>query len=554
MPLLDQIREQKLIELAKTRFAPDLTVAELKVLHDSASSQDLPEPDGNAPRLEVRAAFIRWLAIDPEAAPHIDPKGIRVYGVTLSGNSDLEGGRVPVRLDFRCCTAKGEMNLGQAETRDILFLNSRLEGEQSFHADTITIHGLLHLSGSSFSGNIHLGGAKIEGDLDCSGAKLEAKEGSALFADGANIGGDVFLRDGFESSGEIRMIGATIKGDLSLTGAKLKAVEKSALNADGTDIGGNVWFSKNFESSGKIRLRGARIGGLVAFFGASVARIDCTNLNISGDFYWMGIGESPTPHLDLRGACLKNMCDDEMSWAQKGHLFLNGLVYQELTLHNCPTPKQIEDEQLPEPLRLDAKEGTATRIQWLLRQPDDQCIKPQPWMQLSKYLDARGQHRESKHVLYEQKSLRAHTRWPGGWFLLRWSAIAFACLEEVLWRILCPIAITLLLGTLIFSGAYQSNAMVKTDEKVAADRYPPFQPFVYTLENVVPVAKLGIDDKYTPNPGHVPQTWFPKHPWLDWLRVFNCYWFLAISRWLLIFLGWFQAAVLGAALLGRFKQ
>jgi hypothetical protein len=36
MPLIDQIREKALIELAKARFAPNLTEAELKVLHDSA--------------------------------------------------------------------------------------------------------------------------------------------------------------------------------------------------------------------------------------------------------------------------------------------------------------------------------------------------------------------------------------------------------------------------------------------------------------------------------------------------------------------------------------
>jgi hypothetical protein len=34
MILLDQIHEAKLIELAKTRFDPDLKPAELKVLHD----------------------------------------------------------------------------------------------------------------------------------------------------------------------------------------------------------------------------------------------------------------------------------------------------------------------------------------------------------------------------------------------------------------------------------------------------------------------------------------------------------------------------------------
>ena len=50
MILLDQIRETKLIELAKSRFDPDLSEAELKVLHDSASSEDPDMPAANAAR------------------------------------------------------------------------------------------------------------------------------------------------------------------------------------------------------------------------------------------------------------------------------------------------------------------------------------------------------------------------------------------------------------------------------------------------------------------------------------------------------------------------
>ena len=61
MPLIDKIREKKLIELAKTRFDPNLTPAELKVLHDSANSEELPYPAQNAPRpvhvLQAKAEY-----------------------------------------------------------------------------------------------------------------------------------------------------------------------------------------------------------------------------------------------------------------------------------------------------------------------------------------------------------------------------------------------------------------------------------------------------------------------------------------------------------------
>jgi hypothetical protein len=91
----------------------------------------------------------------------------------------------------------------------------------------------------------------------------------------------------------------------------------------------------------------------------------------------------------------------------------------------------------------------------------------------------------------------------------------------------------------------------------ALAHYPRFAPFVYTLENALPLVKLGMDDKWAPDPFHGGDAWFPGHGWswcLQWLAMFNSYWFLAGVRWFLILFGWFQAAVLGAALTSRFKS
>jgi hypothetical protein len=154
MPLIDKIREEKLIELAKTRFDPDLKPAELKVLHDSASSEGLPIPDENAPRPEVRADFLRWLATDPEAAPHIDPKGLRVYAATIPGKLDLEECHVCPALMFRRCDFQGEINLSSAETRSLYILDSSLAG--GIRADWAVIQGVFSLEGSSFTKEIRL--------------------------------------------------------------------------------------------------------------------------------------------------------------------------------------------------------------------------------------------------------------------------------------------------------------------------------------------------------------------------------------------------------------
>jgi hypothetical protein len=90
MPQIDRIRINRLTDLAHLHFDINLTRAETKVLTDSAGSIDPIEPALNSPRPDVRPEFIRWLATDHEAAKHIDPKGLRAWGVNLAGKLDFE--------------------------------------------------------------------------------------------------------------------------------------------------------------------------------------------------------------------------------------------------------------------------------------------------------------------------------------------------------------------------------------------------------------------------------------------------------------------------------
>jgi hypothetical protein len=100
MLLLDKL----LIDLAKACFDPLSTETEEKVLRDAASSLDPEMPAANSPRPTIRPDFVRWLATDPEAATHIDPKGLRAFGITLLDKLDLQNFRVLAPLRFQRCT------------------------------------------------------------------------------------------------------------------------------------------------------------------------------------------------------------------------------------------------------------------------------------------------------------------------------------------------------------------------------------------------------------------------------------------------------------------
>lgn len=587
MPLLDQTRETTLIELAKTHFCPVLRKAEMRVLHDSASSESLISPKRGVKRPVVRPAFIRWLATDPEAASCIDPQGLRIVAATIPGKLDLRNCCVNSILDFQYCEFQGEINLQSAETRGIYIFDSSLSN--GVCADRVIVHDPLFLRRIVSAGEIRLLGAEITGQLDCSGAKLRAKgnalsadnakiggnvflvdgfksdgairllgteitgqlscngaklkaNGNALNADGAKIGGGVFLIDGFESDGEIRLLGAEITGQLACNGAKLKATG-DALSADNAKIGGCVFLTDGFESEGEIRLPGAEIGGDLSLRCAKVAGVLCQNMVVTGDLIWQRIDKSEKTGVNLIGAKVKNLRDDKDSWPAEGNLDLDGLVYEELTLHESLSDQEVKAGRSARELPLDAKE----RIAWLMRQHPERCTEPQPWMQLRDLLERKGDRKGAKHVFYSLRCLQAQNRW----WLRRWWNYYFAWLEEEFLRICCSIAAFLLLGWLIFGFAGAKGAIAPTDAKaytaVMANTpmpgaYPKLNPFVYTLENAVPLVKLGQDEKWAPD---------QRYPGTNWL---TNYWFLMWSRWLLILSGWVQATVLVAALSERFKK
>jgi hypothetical protein len=108
-------------------------------------------PAACSPRPTIRSDFVRWLATDPEAATHIDPKGLRAFGITLPDKLDLRNCRVLVLLHFQLCTVKSEINLQSAETRGVFFLDSSFDGV--IKADRIDVDGPIFLRGSSFFGD-----------------------------------------------------------------------------------------------------------------------------------------------------------------------------------------------------------------------------------------------------------------------------------------------------------------------------------------------------------------------------------------------------------------
>jgi hypothetical protein len=241
--------------------------------------------------------------------------------------------------------------------------------------------------------------------------------------------------------------------------------------------------------------------------------------------------------------------------------------------------EEIKKRLQQEPVE-DSPIDAQKRLLWLDR---DAGFKPQPYHQLAKVLHEMGDEEGSKQVLFELESrTRAKDRRrlvhsPLSWLLQAGEDVASDATvgygvypQNAFWG-LCVLTA---LGWIVHRRAQRVGAMAPTDqnayEKFRADGlppkgYPPFSPFIYSLENCVPLVKLGQDDRWEPDPNPNPQVRIPvpvvtPKVWrvvkslfvtvLDWAVTPEV---LRRFRWIMILVGWVMATYFVAGLTGIIK-
>jgi hypothetical protein len=560
-PTSDDARFSELEHLAIKRFA-ELTDPEALLLRRVCSGDDKESTESHD-RPTIRAEVVRWLIADRAAWPYIDPLGVRLANVTFAEALNLNSCDPPFPVEFEYCTFKSVLSFREAFA-PFIRLFSCTTNDQILAGGLRTTEDLF-LRNHQADHEIELLGVKIGGDLDCDGSRFLGL-GDALSADRAMIGGEVFLR-GIQSAGTIRFLGSELSGNLEMKGAQFTRPD-TMLSLDSAKIKGNIYLNGLFSCPGVIRLRGAQIGGEINCNSAQIGSIVCDGMSASGSLTWTNIRRSQSGNkakLRLFGATVGALYDDHESWPDQGDLHVLDFVYQDLVLHDSTTSDLVQSKVWNRVFSLNSKD----RIEWLELQPKAEQEYAQPWMQLSKLLQNSGDDKGAKHVLYVYHRLRAQTSNP----LLRVGSWPYHRLQEDPLWVGFPIASLGILGSFIFWRAKRMQAMVPTDKEVRKEfrdsgkllaGYPPFNPVIYTIENVLPVVKLGQDAAWTPDHQVETGSWIPERP--QWLRTLSSRWILtrflsrlsyrrlAVLRWALILLGWALALILAAAIGSQFKS
>jgi hypothetical protein len=297
-----------------------------------------------------------------------------------------------------------------------------------------------------------------------------------LSGDQLTTRGDLSLSNGFTASDMVRLRGAHIGGTLDLRGATLTNPDGWALFADQITIDHHMLCREGFTAQGEINLLGARIGGQLDLTGATLTKVDGYALRLqelqANTLFLRDLTEPPA-QVDFAHARVGMLVDEPASWPRQARL--DGFVYDALYERDPVSARQ--------------------RLDWLTRSP--RHYNPQPYEQLVTVYRRAGRDQDARTVAIAKQRARRSTLGPAGrlWSLLLDILVGYGYRT---WQALLWLVGFLLVGWEVFHRAYPAH-LIST--KKPGDPLPAFQPFIYSLDTLLPIVDLQQQNNWMPRGG-----------------------------------------------------
>jgi len=276
---------------------------------------------------------------------------------------------------------------------------------------------------------------------------------------------------GLAAQGEVRLLGAHVGGQLGFSGAQLSNKGGAALSADELRVDGGMFCQEGFAAQGAVRLLGAHVGGQLDFSGATLANpggiaLSLYEVEVPGSL-WLRFAAPPEGTVDLRSARVGALYDSERTWP--GTLGLWGFTYDHL--------------------EADTQVSSKGRLRWLDRDPKGYA--PQPYEQLAAFYRRAGHEQDARRVaIKKQRRRRGELPPPAkAWNFFLGAAIGHGYRA---WLAGVWLLTLLVVGWVVFGLAYPEHF----EPAKRVGNFPDFQPFIYTLDLVLPVINLGQRDAW----------------------------------------------------------
>ena len=360
---------------------------------------------------------------------------------------------------------------------------------RALHFDSTLIHGNLEATGVTMHGQLRLIDARVKGSVQMNKAKLTGPRIDVFQANRLQVGNNLECRDA-EISGTLQLHGAQIGANLDLRSTTLikpawhrhRNTYKSSLDLRAATVGRDLVCasgSRSFSAEGEVQLRRAVIGRQANFWGCELGEGSARNaLNAFGlvtQELTLLPKEPPRGRVVLRQAQCELLGDNAELWQATG-----GTDIEDFSYDNFSEPVEATDET-----------RVLQRLAWL-RATSRGKYQPGPYDQLATVFRENGNEEHAVTVLIEKhrhryQAIASATRpilRPSVhlWSLLQRITVSYGYrpLRALLWLILFAAG-----GTTWFS--YHPLVPINSED------HPVWSPFLYTVDQLVPIINLGND-------------------------------------------------------------
>lgn len=480
----------------------------------------------------IRAELLRFLILGGEEGCRPHEKGVRVSGAWITGVLDLEACRVFRDIGLNDCHFEAVPVLRAAIINRLFLDGSSLPGLQ---AERLEARGGVYLRAARVEGQVHLAQSRLGSNLECDGATIRTASGYALNAPSIELRN--MLGRGATFRGGINLAGAGIFADLDCAGADVEGNGGFAIDLDEVETKGNVVL-RSATITGGVRLYSAVIGADLDCSGTTITNpegsaLDIGRTTIKGAFF-LRREASIVGTLVMTGAAIGTIHDDADCWPRHGDLLLNRCRYGAF---------------------IDAPVDAESRLDWLSRQTPERWGEdfwPQPYEHLASVFREMGHGEDARSVLIVKERLQRRARrnrarnpvWRAVlgsadavlavtlaygrqpllafvWLLLFWGVgVAMFAHAESTGAIKPNVAVVLrspewtLCGLdtsqqlQLFYATEPSRGLAQPGQtqldcfrgRWEASGYPAFNPWMYSLDTLLPVIEIGQKSFWRPNP------------------------------------------------------
>jgi hypothetical protein len=248
----------------------------------------------------IDSSLLRKILIDSKAGYGLSDQPLEINGARIDGMVDFRATSITRPIYFVKCVFTEMIDCTDARMPTMSLQECRLAGVRARYTQ---FDGSLLLLECQFTGPLDLESASVTRDVDLRGSKLSAL--APINADRVDVGGSVYLRDGFSSESRISLEGAQIGSALDgfrgtfrnnngiavylnaariggfcvFAFAELEAKVAPAVSAEGAQIGGFLSF-RRAKVDGLLMLRSVQIGANFNLAGVTLANSRGTVLNL----------------------------------------------------------------------------------------------------------------------------------------------------------------------------------------------------------------------------------------------------------------------------------